>query len=89
MKPPQIGTILPDRKALDANDRHMDRIRKQADRYADGLFIGCSRRIVGGETRYYETADRYAVVTPSGRVLWFRVTADGDYAIRLSDRTPA
>jgi hypothetical protein len=41
----------------------------------------CDRRVVGGEVRYYDTTDQYAVVSRQGRVLWFQVTADGDYRI--------
>jgi hypothetical protein len=37
--------------------------------------------VVGGEVRYYDTTDQYAIVSRQGTILWFGVTADGDKRI--------
>jgi hypothetical protein len=41
----------------------------------------CHRRVVGGEVRYYDTTDQYAIVSREGKVLWFQVHRKGDYRI--------
>jgi hypothetical protein len=37
--------------------------------------------VVGGEVRYYDTTDQYAIVSREGKVLWFQVTPKGDFRI--------
>jgi hypothetical protein len=41
----------------------------------------CHRRVVGGEVRYYDTTDQYAIVSREGKVLWFQVHRKGDFRI--------
>lgn len=62
-----IGTVLPTKASLAC--------------IADKELKGCTRRVVGGEVRYYDTTDQYAIVSRQGKVLWFAVTPDGDYRI--------
>lgn len=78
-----IGTILPTKASLAANDRFA---RKQAARQAavannSPELRGCEKRVVGGEVRYYDTTDQYAIVSRQGKVIWFAVRPDGDYRI--------
>ena len=79
----RLGTILPTRKSVedteefatrDASDR-----RKAANKF--GL---CNLQEVnmGGETRYYDGPQKYAVIGRDMLPKWFVVRADGDYPIR-------
>ena len=54
---------------------------KQRERFGDRELAGCEKRIVGGEVRWYDTTDQYAIVSRAGKVIWFQVTANGDYRI--------
>lgn len=76
-----LGTILPSIESLSAADSHADRIAKQREQFGDRELQGCEKRIVGGEVRWYDTADQYAIVARSGNILWFQVTTDGDVRI--------
>ena len=79
----QLGTILPTAKSMRTNDSYALRVevvRERAVRASEELRL-CERRVVGGEVRYYDTADQYAVVTRQGNVIWFAVRDDGDYRI--------
>ena len=79
-----IGTILPTAKSLAATDAYAKRVAaNQACIAATSPALrGCQRRVVGGEVRYYDTTDQYAVVSRQGAVLWFQVTPRGDFRIK-------
>jgi hypothetical protein len=47
----------------------------------DPRLRNCDRRVVGGEVRYYDTTDQYAIVSREGKVLWFQVHRKGDFRI--------
>lgn len=76
-----LGTILPDVKKMKKNDLHMDAMFAKRDAAARKQLAHCDRRVVGGEVRYYDTTDQYAIVSRQGAVIWFAVRADGDYRI--------
>lgn len=77
----QPGTILPNAKKMAENDAHQDAMRARSDRIAQKDLAHCERRVVGGEVRYYDTTDQYAIVSRQGAILWFAVTPNGDYRI--------
>ena len=77
----KLGTILPNPKTMAANDRFQDRMAAKRERFGDRELAGCHKRTIGGEVRYYDTADQYAIVARSGKILWFAVTEDGDRRI--------
>lgn len=81
MKP--LGTILPDAKSLAATAAYYKSNQEMKDRVAASAreLTGCTRKIVGGEVRYYDTTDQYAIISRQGKILWFQVRADGDYRI--------
>ncbi len=78
-----LGTVLPTRESLARSSAvHRDTVARQERVAATAPELrGCSMRIVGGECRYYDTADQYAIVSRQGKVLWFAVRNDGDYRI--------
>ena len=80
-EPQKLGTILPTASILAAGDRAADRADRDRERVANRELSHCERRVVGGEVRYYDTTDQYAIVSRQGKVLWFAVTADGDFRI--------
>jgi hypothetical protein len=77
----QPGTILPTAASL----RIANVMHKREERWRDAIgnreLRHCDRRVVGGEVRYYDTTDQYAIVSRQGKVLWFAVTPDGDFRI--------
>ena len=83
MKMKTLGTILPNAKTFRLNDEFAKREAAGKARVAASSpeLKGCTRRVVGGEVRYYDTADQYAIVSRQGAILWFAVTADGDRRI--------
>ena len=83
MKTTTLGTILPTAKSLRMSDEFARREAERKDGIAKGdtRLIGCTRRVVGGEVRYYDTTDQYAIVARTGKVIWFAVRPDGDYRI--------
>ena len=76
-----IGSVLPTTESLAVNEAYAKRVFRDNERIAGRELNGCSRRVVGGEVRYYDTTDQYAIVSRQGNVLWFAVTEDGDYRI--------
>jgi hypothetical protein len=76
-----LGTVLPNAKKMADNDNHCDRMAKKNERLGDRELAGCEKKIIGGEVRYYDTADQYAIVSRGGKVLWFAVTENGDFRI--------
>jgi hypothetical protein len=78
-----IGTVLPTANTFKLNDAFKKREDKEKARVASLTpeLMDCDRRVVGGEVRYYDTADQYAIVSRQGKVLWFAVYPDGDRRI--------
>lgn len=78
-----LGTVLPTARDIEINNLFAKRQQAMKERVAnnDPRLKACERRVVGGEVRYYDTTDQYAIVSRQGAVLWFAVTADGDYRI--------
>lgn len=77
-----LGTILPTADTF----RQADQFARRQDAMKAAVaersnLTGLDRRVVGGEVRYYDTTDQYAIVSRQGTVLWFQVKADGDYRI--------
>jgi hypothetical protein len=79
-----LGTVLPTAKSMAASDAYANRVADDQARIAanDPALRWCERRIVGGEVRYYDTTDQYAIVSRQGAVLWFQVTPKGDFRIK-------
>jgi hypothetical protein len=77
----QIGTVLPTRESLARADAHAAKMARGREAIGQRTLPHCERRVVGGEVRYYDTIDQYAVVSRQGAVLWFQVREDGDYRI--------
>lgn len=79
----QAGTILPNKESLHTNDRHCREKNRKAEEIANRLLKHCAMKKVQGENRYYESEDKYAIVsTRDLKIRWFKVMADGDYPIR-------
>lgn len=78
----KIGTILPTAKSISLTNQWASKNDARKNRIAAKELRHCSRAVVGGETRYYESDDKYAVVSNKGKILWFRVTPEGDFAVR-------
>ena len=78
-----LGTILPTAETLAAAERLNAKAVARAERIAltSPELRGCTRRVVGGEVRYYDTTDQYAIISRQGKILWFAVTPDGDFRI--------
>lgn len=79
----QLGTILPTPESERLSARIAAReatARKAAEtRLLGGR--GYSRQIIGGETRFYDGANRYAIISSRTlRPLWFTRRDDGWYA---------
>lgn len=84
MKPKMIGTIYATAAQLDRADAFADRQRARFVAAAEAIpeIAACEKRREEGETRYYATATRFAVVKQSGGVNWFERRDDGVYAAR-------
>lgn len=77
-----LGTILPTREIMDAGDRHAERQYAVALAAAEKELVGCDRRVVGGEVRYYRSPTLYTPAVQRSKVRrWFETREDGDYAI--------
>lgn len=76
-----LGTILPDPKKMAMADAHADKMARRRDAFGSRELAHCTRKVVGGEVRYYDTTDQYAIVSRQGKVLWFASGPDGDRRI--------
>ncbi len=75
-----IGTIFATDKQLKEMDRHSDK-QGEARRALGAKDLGhLDKRNEGGEVRYYDGANRYAIVSRSMRVLWFTKRNGGWHA---------
>lgn len=72
---------LPTKESIALTERYAKRVESQKESIADKKLKGTTRKVVGGEVRYYDTTDQYAIVTRQGAVIWFAVREDGDYRI--------
>lgn len=75
------GTILPSAESLRIAEEMHKKDENMRESVAKRCLQGLDRRVIGGEVRYYDTTDQYAIVSRQGRVLWFAVTPEGDYRI--------
>jgi hypothetical protein len=82
----KLGTVLPTREVLERGDRFAKQVESEKRDFEEQNGLrdgnGMSLRIVGGERRFYTSPVRYFVVTNRFKVQEFRVTADGDFAVR-------
>lgn len=76
-----LGTILPTKESLAISGRYAKQLAAKKGTVAERELKHCERRVVGGEVRYYDTTDQYAIVNRQGQVMWFAVREDGDYRI--------
>jgi hypothetical protein len=78
-----LGTVLPTPATIRAANLTARKREAMQERVAatDPRLWNCERRVVGGEVRYYDTTDQYAIVSREGKVLWFQVTPKGDFRI--------
>jgi hypothetical protein len=78
-----IGTVLPTYESLASSDRYARMIEAEKKVVAkhSPVLAQCERRVVGGETRYYASERRYAIVGRNMRIQWFEVRLDGDYRV--------
>lgn len=82
MKPPTLGTILPTRKSEADGDRFFAACQARQARTAQSLSHLIARH-EQGETRYYESPTKFAIVNHYGdRILWFEHRPDGIYAVK-------
>lgn len=75
-----LGTILPTKKSLAINDDYAKTMRQ--DKAKVGKFLKGTKKVVGGEVRYYTSNSEYSIVSSTMKVLRFEVRADGDYAVK-------
>lgn len=76
-----IGTVLPTAKSIAITNAYAKQVERRKEEVANKELAGCTRKVVGGEVRYYDTTDQYAIVSRAGKVLWFAHTPDGDIRI--------
>lgn len=77
----KLGTILPTAEDLRIGDIFAAKQAAKKEAIGARELKNCERRVVGGEVRYYDTIDQYAIVSRQGKVMWFAVREDGDYRI--------
>ena len=77
----KVGTILPTKASVAATERYAKRVAREKAAVAARHLRHCTPRVLGDETRHYDGPEKYAVVSRSGNVRWFRVTEEGDFAI--------
>ena len=84
-KTKMIGTILPNYKTLAKHDAHADKVAQEHRRKADRMLSKYRRIYKGGEDRYYDGDDKYAVLGRDGVVRWFSVhhDANGEYSMLI------
>ena len=66
-----IGTILPTRESERIGDKIYRADQKRKADVGKSQLSRFDRRAEQGEVRYYDGANRYAVVNSMGRILWF------------------
>lgn len=76
-----LGTIFATEKQMAAADKFADKQAAQRDQRAKSTLTNCTRRVVGGEVRYYANETKFAVMSRSNVVRWFEVRKDGVYSV--------
>ena len=79
-RPKALGTVLPTAASLALSDAWAASQFRLNSNVAAAKLANFAQCKVGGESRYYASATRYATVTGQ-RVRWFEVRHDGDYAV--------
>ncbi len=76
-----IGTILPNAETFKLSEKFAEQQAAKKEKIAKSSkdLAECEKRSVGGEVRYYQNSNRYAIVNRRGDVTWFKVTKDGDF----------
>ncbi len=77
-----LGTVLPTRASERISEKTYRADQKRKTEVGKTQLSRYDRRSEQGEIRYYDGANRYAVVNSMGRVLWFEKRKDGWYAAR-------
>ena len=72
-----LGTILPTRESERVSEKIYRADQKRKAQVGASQLSRFTRRAEQGEVRYYDGAERYAIVNSMGRVLWFERRADG------------
>lgn len=72
-----LGTILPTRESERIGDKIYRADQKRKAEVGKSQLSRFDRRAEQGEVRYYDGANRYAVVNSMGRILWFEKRKDG------------
>jgi hypothetical protein len=76
-----MGTILPDWRAMERADAIADMQREEDERKGAARWPACKRRVVTGEVRWYEADERRYHTMRHGMAHTFEVREDGDYAV--------
>jgi len=80
--PRMIGTVLPTAASLRADNEYAARDRKDREHAGRTLLGQYECRTVGGETRYYDGADAYAVIGRDMLPRWFALRGGEWFADR-------
>jgi len=75
-----LGTILPNSNTARA-DKYADQKKQTTLIAARVIFKGMIERFEDGEQRFYESCNRFNVLTQSGRRLKFEIRKNGTFAI--------
>ena len=83
MKAQPIGTIFATQKQVTIADKHFDRLNNLELELAESELLGMTKRIVGGEIRYYKTDTIYTpAIRRNGKRRWFETRNGKDFAIQ-------
>ncbi len=78
-----LGTILATPAQIKKADAHFDRQARIREKTADATMKNCQKKTVGGEIRYYKNSATYAIMSRSGKILWFEIRKDGfSYSVK-------
>ena len=77
-----IGTIFATPAQLKAADAFSDEQKAIREKRVSGLLSDCERRVECGETRFYQSENKYAVAGSMGKVLWFEIRKGHHYSVR-------
>lgn len=81
MKPKLIGTIYATASDLAKFDAIADsqKARRESTSSTKDM-AALKRRVVDGETRWYDGANAFAIINRAGRRLWFDIKGDKTFA---------
>ena len=80
--PAALGTIFANARQIQAADDFCDKQAASTDKLARSTLNDCARHVVNGETRYYKTATRYAIMSRANIVRWFDVRGNQTFAAK-------